>query len=46
MGGYAADSLDRPALKEMLGDIREGKLNCVLAYKIDRLTARSRISTF
>ena len=37
-GGYSADSLDRPALKEMLRDIRDGKLNCVLAYKIDRLT--------
>jgi site-specific DNA recombinase len=37
-GGYSADSLDRPALKEMLRDIREGRLNCVLAYKIDRLT--------
>lgn len=37
-GGYSADSLDRPALKEMLRDLSEGKLNCVLAYKIDRLT--------
>jgi site-specific DNA recombinase len=37
-GGYSADSLDRPALKEMVRDIRDGKLNCVLAYKIDRLT--------
>ncbi len=37
-GGYSADSLERPALKEMLRDIRDGKLNCVLAYKIDRLT--------
>ncbi|HKS80574.1 MAG TPA: recombinase family protein [Candidatus Acidoferrales bacterium] len=37
-GGYSADSLDRPALKQMLRDIREGKLNCILAYKIDRLT--------
>jgi site-specific DNA recombinase len=37
-GGYSADSLDRPALKEMLRDLRDGKLNCVLAYKIDRLT--------
>ena len=35
-GGYSADSLNRPALKEMLRDMREGKLNCVLAYKIDR----------
>lgn len=37
-GGYSADSMDRPALKEMLRDIRDGKLNCILAYKIDRLT--------
>src|ERR1700693_3807633 len=41
-GGYSADSLDRPALKEMLRDIREGRLNCVLAYKIDRLTRSVR----
>ena len=33
---------DRPALKEMLRDLREGKLNCVLAYKIDRLTRSVR----
>ena len=41
-GGYSADSLDRPALKEMLRDLREGKINCVLAYKIDRLTRSVR----
>jgi len=41
-GGYSADSLDRPALKEMLRDVREGRLNCVLAYKIDRLTRSVR----
>jgi site-specific DNA recombinase len=37
-GGYSADSMDRPALNEMLRDIRDGKLNCILAYKINRLT--------
>ena len=41
-GGYSADSLDRPALKAMLRDMHEGKLNCVLAYKIDRLTRSVR----
>ena len=41
-GGYSADSLDRPALKEMLRDVREGRLNCVLTYKIDRLTRSVR----
>jgi len=37
-GAYSAENLDRPALKQMLTDIRAGKVNCVLAYKIDRLT--------
>jgi site-specific DNA recombinase len=41
-GGYSGDSLDRPALKELLRDVREGRLNCVLAYKIDRLTRSVR----
>lgn len=41
-GGYSADSLERPALKEMLRDIRDGRLNCVLTYKIDRLTRSVR----
>lgn len=37
-GAYSADSLDRPALQEMLSDIRQKQIKCVLAYKIDRLT--------
>lgn len=37
-GGYSADSINRPALTELLQDVRDGKLHCVLAYKIDRLT--------
>ena len=37
-GAFSADSLDRPALQELLQDIRSGKVSCVLSYKIDRLT--------
>jgi site-specific DNA recombinase len=37
-GAYSGDSLDRPALRQMMADIREGRINCVVAYKIDRLT--------
>ena len=36
--GFSADTMNRPALKEMLQDIRTGRISCVLAYKIDRLT--------
>jgi DNA invertase Pin-like site-specific DNA recombinase len=37
--GFSGASLDRPALKEMLNDIIAGKIDCVLTYKIDRLTS-------
>jgi len=36
--GYTGATLNRPALQELLQDIREGKINIVLVYKIDRLT--------
>jgi len=36
--GYTGANLDRPALKEMLADIQHGKIDIVIAYKIDRLT--------
>jgi site-specific DNA recombinase len=41
-GGYSGDSLDRPGLRDMLRDMREKRINCVLAYKIDRLTRSVR----
>lgn len=36
--GYSGSNLDRPALKEMLHDIQQGKIDIVISYKIDRLT--------
>jgi site-specific DNA recombinase len=36
--GFSGASLDRPALKDLLNDIVEGKVDCILTYKIDRLT--------
>jgi DNA invertase Pin-like site-specific DNA recombinase len=37
-GGFSGGTLDRPALKLLLGDIVAGKVNVVVVYKIDRLT--------
>lgn len=31
-------TMARPGLQEMLNDMRDGKINCVLVYKIDRLS--------
>jgi len=35
---YSGGNLDRPALKKLLRDIEQGKVDVVVVYKIDRLT--------
>jgi len=36
--GYTGANLNRPALQELLEDIRHGEIKIILVYKIDRLT--------
>ena len=37
-GGFSGGNMDRPGLKALLQDIRSGKIDVVIVYKIDRLT--------
>src|SRR3954452_7114423 len=37
-GGFSGGTMDRPALQRLLSDIRDGKVDVVVTYKIDRLT--------
>ena len=37
-GGISGGTMERPALQELLSDIRAGKIDVVVVYKIDRLT--------
>jgi len=37
-GPFSGASLDRPALQAVLADVRSGKINIVVVYKVDRLT--------
>jgi DNA invertase Pin-like site-specific DNA recombinase len=37
-GGYTGANLDRPALRRLLTDIEAGRIDCVLVYKVDRLS--------
>jgi site-specific DNA recombinase len=37
-GGLSGASLDRPALQNLLADVRAGKVTIVVVYKVDRLT--------
>jgi len=37
-GGYTGANLERPALRKLLTDIEAGGIDCVLVYKVDRLS--------
>src|SRR5215467_3781285 len=37
-GGFSGGSLERPALQEMLQHIEDGVVDCVVVYKVDRLS--------
>src|SRR5262249_37232279 len=37
-GAFSGASLDRPALQQLLADVRSGKIDVIVVYKVDRLT--------
>lgn len=37
-GGFSGGTMDRPALARLLGDVRAGKVDVIVVYKVDRLT--------
>jgi site-specific DNA recombinase len=37
-GGFSGGSMERPGLKKLLDDIRVGRVDIVVVYKVDRLT--------
>jgi len=36
--GFTGANTDRPALQKLMADIKEGKISCVVVYKVDRLS--------
>ena len=37
-GGYSGGNIERPALEHLLRDIKTGGIDCVVVYKVDRLS--------
>jgi DNA invertase Pin-like site-specific DNA recombinase len=37
-GGFSGGNLERPALQQLIADIRTGRIDIVVVYKVDRLT--------
>jgi site-specific DNA recombinase len=37
-GGFTGGNMDRPALRRLMADIEAGKIDCIVVYKVDRLS--------
>ena len=37
-GGFTGANMERPSLQTLISDIKSGKINCVVVYKVDRLS--------
>ncbi|TWU13349.1 DNA-invertase hin [Symmachiella macrocystis] len=37
-GGFSGGNVERPGLKRLLADIEAGKIDCIVIYKVDRLS--------
>ncbi len=37
-GGFTGGNMDRPAVQRLMKDIEAGKIDCVVVYKVDRLS--------
>lgn len=37
-GGFTGGNIDRPALRRLMADIDAGRVDCVIVYKVDRLS--------
>ena len=37
-GGFSGGTSDRPALQRLLSDVQAGKIDCLVVYKVDRLS--------
>ena len=37
-GGFSGGTIERPALQRLLSDIESGRVDCVVVYKVDRLS--------
>jgi site-specific DNA recombinase len=37
-GGFTGGNMDRPSLQKLIADIEAGRIDCVVVYKVDRLS--------
>ena len=37
-GGFSGGNMERPAVKRLMADVEAGRVDCILVYKVDRLS--------
>jgi site-specific DNA recombinase len=37
-GGFTGGNMDRPALQRLMADVEAGRIDCLIVYKVDRLS--------
>lgn len=37
-GGYSGKDLNRPAIQKLIEDVKDGKIDCVMVFKLDRVS--------
>ncbi|UCC31253.1 MAG: recombinase family protein, partial [Phycisphaerales bacterium] len=37
-GGFTGGNIERPAIRQLLDDVQRGRIDCVVVYKVDRLS--------
>ena len=42
-GGFTGGNLERPAMQRLMADIQAGQIDCVVIYKVDRLSSSHAI---
>ncbi len=45
-GGYSGKDLNRPAIKQLINDVKNKKIDCVIVYKLDRISRSQRDTLF
>ena len=45
-GGFSGKDLNRPAIQSLINDVKNKKIDCVIVYKLDRISRSQRDTLF
>lgn len=45
-GGFSGSNMNRPAMQQLMDDIKNSRIDCVLVYKLDRLSRSQKDTLF